>query len=139
MTSNEYCVEPTNKGSIYTVEKWNITISTGKDVTLLYTQCWDYGTFELTTNDNEIEELLQSSHIIINNHSGCMNTLEMGWYFSDEIKDKDSYTETELNEINRLIYKNDDEEEGIDTGILEDNGWVLEDTIYEVYDGINLR
>ena len=143
----EYELTPINKGDFFTTEEWHITISTGKNVVLLYTQCWNNGTFTITTNETDISQILKLDHIIINDHSGCINMLEMGWYFSDEIKAIETYTETEVKEINMLMYADmenignlDEDYEGgdVDTCRLEDNDWILEDTIYEVYNGIEL-
>jgi len=143
-----YEIEPSNKSAIYTIEEWHITTSTGSDVILLYTQCWDYGTFEITVDEDKIDKLITSTPIIINDNGGCVNTLEMGWYYEHKIKNVDKYTDEEIKEINRLIYTDIDEsgdnddtdydEECVDTGRLEDNGWTLEDTIYEVYDGVEI-
>jgi len=143
----EYELTPINKGDFFTTEEWHITISTGKNVILLYTQCWNNGTFNITANESDINEILKLDHIIINDHGGCINMLEMGWYFSDEIKKFDTYTEEEVKEINMLKYVDmednnnldEDYDEGdVDTCRLEDNGWTLEETIYEVYNGIEL-
>ena len=144
MTST-YEIEPCNKSCIYTTEHWIITISTGKDVELLYTECWNYGSFEITVNKDEIEDLINTSPVLINDIGGSVNQLEMGWYYGHNVKNVKQYSDEEMKEINKVIYgdieDNDtdyDEEDCIDTGRLEDNGWTLEDTIYEVYDGFEI-
>jgi len=144
MTST-YEVEPSNKNCIYTIEHWNITISTGKDVELLYTECWKYGSFEITVNKDEIDDIINTTPVIINDIGGSVNELEMGWYYEHNIKNVKQYSDKEMKEINKVIYgdieDNDtdcDNEGCIDTCRLEDNGWTLEDTIYEVYDGLEI-
>ena len=55
-----------------------------------------------------------------------------------EIKDIEKYSEEEKKTYD-LIYEDAEEEILLDDDILEEKGWVLDDTIYEIYGGFELE
>ena len=57
-----------------------------------------------------------------------MNTLEDWCYEEGEIYKKEKYTNDEIREIEKLLYR--DEDMQIEQDYLEENDWELNDTIY---------
>tara|TARA_B000000477_G_C5961851_1_gene172451 strand:+ start:37 stop:504 length:468 start_codon:yes stop_codon:yes gene_type:complete len=142
-----YNIYPNEKDTIYTIEHWSNTLSNGKPVTILHTQYWRDGTFSNEMTDEDKEKLeVQTDVIILNNIGASVEELEDGWYYGTEIKNKDKYNDDELREIRQLMYcrdnndeYNDDDDNVFETDIMEINEWILDDTIYELYDGCELE
>ena len=134
-----YKITPTYKKCVYQTEHWVVQLSSKKTVKLLYTLYFRGGEFEIELNEKEKEEILKKEEIILNDY--CVSPNEI-WDSCDvfhEIKNRDKYTESELEEIHNLMYyfkdengtfDEDDEYTYIDASRLEDNGWDLDDTIY---------
>lgn len=141
-----YNIVPLNKNSVYTIEHWTNILQSGKNVTVLYTQQWRYGSFTIDLTENEKQKLIDIEHIILNDHGASVEELVSGWDYEHEIKNKDKYTDSELKEIYRLMYcdkenteeYNSDEEHEFNQDIMEENEWTMNDTIYEIYDGFDL-
>jgi hypothetical protein len=146
--SKEYNITCDHKKSTYETEIWTTQISTGKKVTLHVENQWWWGTFIIYLTDKQKEEILIKTQIILNDYVG-MSVDEGGWVsdVDEEIQDKNSYTEAELDEINKLIYcsqresvENDsdddtDDDYGFDSDILYRNNWAHDDTIYSFESG----
>lgn len=142
-----YKLTPINKKAVYQTENWTTTLSNGKKVTLLITTFFRGGTFEIELSDEEKKDIIikGEDHIILNNYSCSCEELWNGCDRYDEIKDKDTFTPSEIEEIEQLIYsiENDDGEKEtidyIDEDILETNDWSMDDTEYGIYSGFNLE
>ena len=142
-----YNIYPNENDTIYTIEHWSNTLSNGKHVTILHTQYWRDGIFSNEMTDEDKEKLeVQTDVIILNNIGASVEELESGWYYGTEIKNKDKYNDDELREIRQLMYcrdnndeYNDDDDNVFETDIMEINEWILDDTIYELYDGCELE
>ena len=142
-----YSLTADYKKCTYQIEHWTKDIN-GKKVTLLVYTYFYWGTFEIDLTDKEKEEILKKDSIILNDYSVSSHELDSGCDQYEDIENEESYTEEELLEINRLIYRpvededydsdEDDEEcytsdcDDMNTDILEQNGWSMDDTIYGI-------
>jgi len=132
------------KNSTYKTEYWVNTLSTGQNVSLLITTIFRWGTFEIELTDSEKEIILCQETIVLNEYNCSCQELWDVWQQCHTIKNKDKYTVEELKEINKLflckytiyneaennyIYESDTEY-NFEMDILEENGWILHDTIY---------
>ena len=136
------------KKSTYQTEQWNNVLSNGKRVRFEVTNYFYWGTFEIELTDKEKEEILKKDSIILNDYSVSCPELDSGCEQWEDIENEESYTEEELLEINRLIYRpiededydsdEDDEEYEYDEDVLRMNGWEMDDTIYGFDTGCEL-
>jgi len=116
-------------------------------VTVLYTQNWRNGTFTVEMNDEDKEKLeVQTSVITMNEIGASIEELYNGWDYETMIKNIDNYNDTEKTEIHSLMYCDEDNDEyncetdyPFDSNIMDTNGWDMQDTIYEMYDGCELE
>lgn len=135
------------KKSTYQTEQWNNVLSNGKHVRFEVTNYFYWGTFEIELSDNEKEEILKKTSIILNNHSGVsVESLDSGCDYSAEICNIANFTPGELKEIHRLLYLDPDDEESytsdcddVNEDVLEQNGWSMDETIYGMDTGCELE
>ena len=132
-------ITPAENGATYATEIWTISIETGKHVSILFTTYYRSGEFSLGMNNIDMARMLSLDTISFIDFPGvCCEEVCDAIDFQIEIKDKDSFTLAELNEITTLTQQDtdasDDEYEYSDimvgNMILETNGWTLEDTLY---------
>jgi len=134
-----YKVIPKFKKCTYSTERWD-NIICNKKVVLEKTILWRYGEFNIEIYEKEKEDLLKKEHIIINDYGGEFICTNDGCEDSFEIKDLETYSKNEKEEIFKSIYENIEEELLFDESVLEEeNGWTLDDTIYEIYNGFELE
>lgn len=134
------------KKCTYQTEQWNNVLSTGKSVRFEVTNYFYWGTFEIELTDQERDEILKKKSIVLNDYAGVsVESLDSGCDYSDEICDKDSFTEEERKEIHRLLYLDPDDEESytvdcdtVDEDVLDQNGWSMDETIYGIDTGCEL-
>ena len=149
-TIEYYNVYPENKDCVYTTEHWVNHLSNGKQVTVLFVQQWRDGTFTVDLNETNKEKLLTEDHIVLNDWGGCTEQLISGWFYETQIKNKEQYNDVEIQEIHKLMFCNNDNkdeyncEDALDFNdfeqdIMETNGWFMEDTIYEIFNGFELE
>jgi len=101
---------------------------------------WRYGEFAIDVSDEDYEKLLQTDKIVINDYCGEFHETTDGQEETEEIQNIDSYTEEEKAAIYDSIYEDVEENELYDTDVLEEErGWVLDDTIYEIYGGFEME
>ena len=141
--TKRYRITANYKNCTYQCETWTRMLSTNKVVRIQLTGYFRWGTFYLELNDTEKALLLEKDSVDLSNYSYEMEDL-MGSLWSDNevmIKNKDKYNADELHEIYQSIYITEDmAEEGIvydsntdyplDTDVLEENNWDLDDTQY---------
>jgi hypothetical protein len=134
-----YKVTPKLKKCTYSTEIWD-NIICNKKVVLEKTILWRYGEFNIEIYEKEKEELLKKDHININDYGGEFICTTDGCEETFEIKNIEKYSENEKEEIYKSIYENIEEEILFDESVLEEeNGWTLDDTIYEIYNGFDLE
>jgi hypothetical protein len=146
MATKTYEITADYKKSTYQREQWNNVLSNGKHVCFEVTTYFYWGTFEIELTDDEKEEILKKESIILNGYPGVScNELDSGCDCSEEICKKDSFTCEELKEINKLLYCNEEDEYNsedeycLDTDLLEENGWSMDETIYGFDTGCELE
>ena len=131
-----YRVTPIDKSSVYATEHWTNQLSNGKIVTVLYTLQFDDGVFHFEITDEEKDQLLQKDHIIVNDWNASTEEIHMGWGYEHKIQKEESYTAEEVEEIHNSMYVcngYDNEDNDFNQDIMEENGWSMEETIYEIY------
>ena len=140
-----YSLTADYKKCTYQIEHWTKYINE-KNVTLLVYNYFYWGTFEIDLTDKEKEEILKKDSIILNDYCVSCPELDSGCDQYEDIENEESYTEEELLEIKRLIYRpiededyDSDEEYFLDTSVLEQNGWSMDDTIYGLDTGCELE
>lgn len=122
-----YTLEPESKKSIYQTEEW-VKFFGEKQVQFNIKTIFYWGSAEIELTKSEKKEILQKKELVLNDHGCSMNKLEDGCYEEGEIYKKEKYTDDEIREIEKVLYR--DEEMQIDQDYLEENGWELIDTIY---------
>ena len=85
-----------------------------------------------------MDKVLFSDHLLLSDYDYDFIETDDGCERFIEIKDEDNYTEGELNLIYKSIYE-DLEEEYFDETYMEENGWDLSDTTYEISGGVELE
>lgn len=149
-TIEYYNVYPENKDCVYTTEHWVNHLSNGKQVTVLFVQQWRDGTFTIDLNETNKEKLLTEDHIVLNDWGGCTEQLISGWFYETQIKNKEQYNDAEIQEIHKLMFCNNNNKDeyncedaldfnNFEQDVMETNGWFMEDTIYEIFNGFELE
>jgi len=134
-----YSVSAESKNSTYTNEYYSNTIC-GKKVVLIITTVWRWGEFNISIYEKDKESILNMNPLIINDHCGEFISTENGWPDDVEIKHFDSYSNEEKMAIYESVFEDIENKVVNDSCVLEDeNGWVLDDTIYEIYCGFELE
>ena len=136
-----YTISPENKNCIYEEGHYSKQISTGKIATILYTTNWRWGSFEITLTEEEKKEVLESNDISLNSYGASCLEMDNGWFDSAELKNETNYTEEEKIEILRTICESQDSKDfnDCDQDMMEENGWVLDDTEYSIVSGCELE
>tara|TARA_Y100000816_G_C26108254_1_gene590000 strand:+ start:9797 stop:10255 length:459 start_codon:yes stop_codon:yes gene_type:complete len=142
-----YNIYPEHKDCIYTTEHWSNSLSSGKDVTVLYVQQWRDGTFTIELDEKGKQELLTKEDIILNDIGACTEEITSGWFYEAKIKDEEKYSDEEIKEIHKLMFCDKDNEDEYDCegdydfeqDIMETNDWSMDDTIYEITNGFELE
>lgn len=133
---NTYIVKPKYKKSTISNEYWTNMIN-NKPVTLIVSVQWRWSSFTINLNDEEKEKVEKSEHLLLNDYDYEFIETDDGCDRFIDIKDENNYTEEELYLIYKSIYE-DIDEEYYDENYMEENGWDLSDTTYEISDGVEL-
>jgi hypothetical protein len=131
-----YIVKPKYKKSTISNEYWTNMIN-NKPVTLIVSVQWRWSSFTINLNDEEKEKVEKSEHLLLSDYDYDFIETDDGCERFIEIKDEKKYSEDELNLIYKSMYE-DLEEEYYDETYMEENGWDLSDTTYEISDGVDL-
>jgi hypothetical protein len=148
--SQTYKLDPISKKSIYESETWHNTLKNNKPVIIKLVVQWRWGYFTILLTNKEKRKILKDKYIDSNNYSLTIDELLDGGDSWAEIKDKESFTNEEIDEIENLINKPKplDMETNKKMGynisfkedILELNGWERQDdTYYEIVGGCQLE
>ena len=109
-----------------------------KKVTLIITTMFRWGEFEVELTEEEKEKMLSEDTVCLNDYYACFVSNEDGIEQTEEIEGLDKYNEKEKKAIYDDIYEDIENETLFDLSELEDNGWDLDDTIYEIVGGVEL-
>ena len=131
-----YIVKPKYKKSSISNEYWTNIIN-DKPVTVIVSIQWRWSSFTINLNDEEKEKVEKSEHLLLSDYDYEFIETDDGCDRFIDIKDENNYTEGELYLIYKSIYE-DIDEEYYDENYMEDNGWDLSDTTYEISDGVEL-
>jgi len=133
---NTYIVKPKYKKSTISNEYWTNMIN-NKPVTLIVSVQWRWSSFTINLNDEEKEKVEKSEHLLLSDYDYEFIETDDGCDRFIDIKDENNYTEGEIYLIYKSIYE-DIDEEYYDENYMEENGWDLSDTTYEISDGVEL-
>jgi len=132
-----YIVKPKYKKSSLSNEYWTNIIN-DKQVTLIVSVQWRWSSFNINLNDEEKVIVEECEHLLLSDYDYDFIETDDGCERFIEIKDENNYTEKDLNLIYKSIYE-DLEEEYYDETYMEENGWDLSDTTYEITGGVELE
>ena len=132
-----YIVKPKYKKSSLSNEYWTNIIN-NKQVTLIVSVQWRWSSFNINLNDEEKVIVEECEHLLLSDYDYDFIETDDGCERFIEIKDEDNYSKEDLNLIYKSIYE-DLEEEYFDETYMEENGWDLSDTTYEITGGVELE
>ena len=92
----------------------------------------------LSGNDDEKKKVEESDHLLLSDYDYEFVETDDGCERFIEIKDEDDYSEGDLKLIYESMYE-DIEEEYFDETYMEENGWDLSGTEYEISGGVDLE
>lgn len=121
-----YLLEPELTKSSYEEETYSKTIN-NKEVEIVIVSFYRWSEFEIELTDSEKEEILKKEEINLSDYSIEFISNNDCFKMDYEIKNKDSYTEEEIDNITTHIYDSDDD---LNLSELEENDWVPGDVIY---------
>jgi hypothetical protein len=131
-----YIVKPKYKKSSLSNEYWTNVIN-NKSVTVIVTVLWRWSEFSINLNDEEKIEVEGSDHLLLSDYDYDFIETDDGCERIIEIQDENDYTARELKMIYESMYE-DIDEEYFDETYMEENGWDLSDTTYEITGGVEL-
>ena len=132
-----YIVKPKYKKSSFSNEYWTNFIN-NKPVTVLVTVQWRWSSFSINLNDEEKKKVEESEHLLLSDYDYEFIETDDGCDRFIEIQNEINYTTEELNLIYKSLYE-DIDEEYFDETFMEENGWDLSDTTYEISGGVELE
>lgn len=135
--SKAYIVKPKYKKSSFSNEYWTNFIN-NKSVTLKVTIQWRWSSFNINLNEEEKKAVEESEDLLLGDYDYDFIETDDGCERFIEILNEMNYTTGELNLIYKSIYE-DIDEEYFDETFMEENGWDLSDTTYEISGGVELE
>jgi len=132
-----YIVKPKYKKSSLSNEYWTNIIN-DKVVTLIVSVQWRWSSFSINLNEVEKKEVEESEHLLLSDYDYDFIETDDGCERFIEILNENEYTQGELNLIYNSMYE-DIDEEYFDETYMEENGWDLSDTTYEISGGVELE
>jgi len=131
-----YIVKPKYKKSSFSNEYWTNTIN-NKSVTVLVTVQWRWSEFSINLTDDEKKEVEESDNLLLSDYDYDFIETDDGCDRFIEIQNEKDFTARELKMIYESMYE-DIDEEYFDETYMEENGWDLSDTTYEISGGVEL-
>ena len=135
--SKSYIVKPKYKKSSFSNEYWTNFIN-NKSVTLKVTVQWRWSSFNINLNEEEKKAVEESEDLLLSDYDYDFIETDDGCERFIEILNEINYTTKELNLIYKSMYE-DIDEEYFDETFMEENGWDLSDTTYEISGGVDLE
>ena len=135
-TTKTYTIKPVYKKSTCEEQDWCNTLENGKGVVVKVSNVYRWGNFTIQLTDTEKDELLEMDEVKLDDYEHeLIEMWDGGCDFWIDIVDRDSYTVSEQEEIDSLLYKWKDEtpedEESDDEDYsyekMEHNGWYESD------------
>ena len=133
-------VTPEYKKSTYSNEYW-VKEFDGVEVCLIISTQWRWGEFNIHLDDSEdITEFKKTNPLIINDYCGEFIQTVDGCDVTHEIKDIERLSEDIKKAVHYDIYRYDNDDILYDECVLEEEkGWLLDETVYEIYNGFILE
>tara|TARA_B100000575_G_C22982850_1_gene567028 strand:- start:388 stop:876 length:489 start_codon:yes stop_codon:yes gene_type:complete len=105
--SHWYSIESEYKKSAQEEQFWANTLKNGKKVSIKVGNLYRWGLFHIKINESQKNSLSKKDSIVINDYEDyeMIEMMDGGCDFWIDIVDEDKYTEEELNEIYKLMYK----------------------------------
>ena len=132
-----YIVKPIYKKSSFSNEYWTNMIN-NKPVTVVVTVQWRWSEFSINLNDEEKEKVENSDELLLSDYDYDFIETDDGCDRFIEIQDENDYSGEEIKMIYESMYE-DIDEEYFDETYMEENGWDLSDTTYEITGGVELE
>lgn len=110
----------------------------GKRVILIITTIYRWGEFEVNLSEKEKEKMLSEDIVVLNDYDSSFVSNIDGCEQTHEIENLNNYSDEEKKAIFKNIYEDIEDETLFDVSELEDDGWDLDDTIYEIVGGVEL-
>ena len=132
-----YIIKPKYKKSSLSNEYWTNMIN-NKSVTVVVTVLWRWSEFSINLNDEDKVLVEESEHLLLSDYDYDFIETDDGCERIIEIQDENDYSEEEIKMIYESMYE-DIDEEYFDETYMEENGWDLSDTTYEITGGVELE
>ena len=132
-----YIVKPKYKKSSISNEYWTNFIN-NKSVTVVVTILWRWSSFSINLNDEQKKQVEESEHLLLSDYDYDFIETDDGCDRYIDIQNEMNYTTNELRMIYESMYE-DIDEEYFDETYMEENGWDLSDTTYEITGGVELE
>ena len=131
-----YIVKPKYKKSSFSNEYWTNTIN-NKSVTVVVTVLWRWSEFSINLTDEDKVTVEESDHLLLSDYDYDFIETDDGCDRYIDIQNEKDFTARELKMIYESMYE-DIDEEYFDETYMEENGWDLSDTTYEITGGVEL-
>jgi len=128
-----YLLTPTYKKSSVEEQTWCNTLKSGKSVSVVAFNVYRWSNFYVDVTDDEKEELLKLDNISLNDYEyEMLDMTDGGCDFWIEIINKSSFSDDELNEIDKLLEEDEDDEAWCFDERMENKGWNEADCEYTI-------
>ena len=135
---NTYLIEPKVKKSTFSNEYWTNNVN-GKSVTIIVTIMWRWGEFSITITEDQKKKIENSDKLLLSDYEYEFISMDDGCERFIEIQNEDTFSKQELDKIYKTMYEDTDEELYDDELFMEENGWDLADTTYEINGGVDFK
>ena len=131
-----YILKPKYKKSTSSNEYWTNVIN-NKSVTVIVTVLWRWSEFSINLTDEDKKKVEESEHLLLSDYDYDFIETDDGCDRYIDIQNEKDFTARELKMIYESMYE-DIDEEYFDETYMEENGWDLSDTTYEITGGVEL-
>lgn len=132
-----YVVTPDCKKSTYSNECWEKTFDSVTVKLIISTQ-WRGAEFNVTVNTQKEDHFIKNlDDLVLNDYDFEFVVSYDACDITHEIENFDQLSENVKTQVKKDIYRNNDEI--YEESVLEEKGWFLDDTIYEIYGGFTLQ
>ena len=131
-----YILKPKYKKSTSSNEYWTNVIN-NKSVTVIVTILWRWSEFSINLTDEDKKKVEESEHLLLSDYDYDFIETDDGCDRYIDIQNEKDFTARELKMIYESMYE-DIDEEYFDETYMEENGWDLSDTTYEITGGVEL-
>ena len=131
-----YILKPKYKKSTSSNEYWTNVIN-NKSVTVIVTVLWRWSEFSINLTDEDKKKVEESEHLLLSDYDYDFIETDDGCDRYIDIQNEKDFTARDLKMIYESMYE-DIDEEYFDETYMEENGWDLSDTTYEITGGVEL-